>query len=403
MGLNEYGRYVCDFCTSFITHDQAVRYQLIVEDWNKGLFEGFTEIVHFCSKECQRRYMERRERRSLEAASREREARMLEQQQAMFEQQQAMLEQQQKQAEKKRKEEEHQAFLAKCVNIDGAYYSQDKTTLLEVDKTVRRLNVLDGVLEIAKEACKDCAELKSVTLPESLEELEESAFGFCSSLREIKLPKSLKIIGKWAFYGTGLETIEIPDGVEEIGVAAFGDCKNLQSVSLPESIKKYNIAIFYKDVSLKEVKLPEGMTEIPESMFLDCSSLSDIKLPSTVKKIGPAAFKNCTSLTSVQDILNQAKELGGGAFQNTGVTEITIPASIKKLEDYDEKIGNSEYTRGAFACCKSLKSVTIEEGKTVLGSALFTGCDALKKVSLPSTLKSIGFQGLHRAFRDKNS
>ena len=195
MGLSG-GNYVCDFCTSFITHDQAERYEIEVDDPNEGVMGG---IVHFCSKECQRRYLERRERRKQEAASREREARMLNQQQAMFEQQQAMLLQQQKEAEKKRKEEEHQAFLAKCVNIDGAYYSQDKTTLLEVDKTVRRLNVLDGVIEIAKEACKDCAELKSVTLPETLEELEENAFGNCVSLKSIIIPTGVKIIGKASF------------------------------------------------------------------------------------------------------------------------------------------------------------------------------------------------------------
>ena len=159
------GNYVCDFCTSFITRDQAARYEIEVDDPNEGVLGG---IVHFCSKECQRRYLERRERRSQESASKEFEAQMLAQQRQLFKQQQAMLEQQQKEAEKKKKEEEHQAFLAKCVNIDGAYYSQDKTTLLEVDKTVRRLNVLDGVIEIAKEACKDCAECQSSDLPGTL-------------------------------------------------------------------------------------------------------------------------------------------------------------------------------------------------------------------------------------------
>lgn len=92
-------------------------------------------------------------------------------------------------AERRRKEEEHDRLLARCVNIDGAYYSQDKTTLIEVDKMTRRLVVPEGVLEIADNACKECESLKSVTLPDSLEEIGEEAFSFCSALESIELPK----------------------------------------------------------------------------------------------------------------------------------------------------------------------------------------------------------------------
>lgn len=287
---------------------------------------------------------------------------------------------------------ERKAILSKCVNIDGAYYSLDKTTLFGLDKTVRRLTVLDGVVEIAKEACKECTDLKSVTLPESLEEIEEEAFSYCSSLTEIKLPKSLKKLKKWAFACSGLKSIDIPEGIEEIGETAFVQCKNLESATIPASVKKFGPGIFMSDESLKEVSLPEGMTEIPNEMFKECSALSEIKIPSTVKKIGIWAFKDCTSLTSasVQNILNQVEELAGGAFTNTGVTEITIPANIKTLGSYqDEKSFGKPY-HGAFTHCSSLKSVTIAEGKGVMGRSLFFSCESLENVSLPSTLKSIG-------------
>ena len=368
------GLWICDYCKAVITHDQAARYEV---DSETGIGFG---CVHFCSKECQRRYQEQKITRAQEAAN---TARFEKLEKEMLKQQKELLDRQKQEEEEK----VHQAFLAKCVNIDGAYYSPDKTTLIEVDKMVRRLNVIDGVIEIGKEACKNCTELKSVTLPESLEEIEENAFGFCSSLTEIKFPKSLKKLDHWAFSCSGLKSVEIPENIEEIGPAAFGQCNNLESVSIAGAQKRYANSIFLACKSLKNVKLPEGMSEIPDQMFYGCTALSEIQIPATVKRIGQCAFRDCTSLVSVQSILNQVEELGGGAFQNTGVTEVTIPVNIKKLESYDV---NDRDTLGAFSCCKSLKSVTIAEGREKMGIYAFSECFALEKVSFPSTLKSIG-------------
>ena len=140
--------------------------------------------------------------------------------------------------EKERRE--HKAKLEKFIYIDGAYYSVDKSTLVEVDKTVRVLAVREGTLFIAKRACFLCEQLKRVTFPKSLEEIGDEALAYCSALTSVTFAKSgkLKKIGTDSFSPSGLTEIDIPEGVEEIGHEAFSNCPALSSVTIPASVKK---------------------------------------------------------------------------------------------------------------------------------------------------------------------
>ncbi|EIC03170.1 leucine-rich repeat protein, partial [Treponema saccharophilum] len=137
--------------------------------------------------------------------------------------------------EKERRE--HKAKLEKFIYIDGAYYSVDKSTLVEVDRTVRVLAVREGTLFIAKKACFLCEQLKRVTFPKSLEEIGEEAFDCCPALTSVTFAKGgkLKKIGRDSFGSSGLTEIDIPEGVEEIGHRAFANCS---SVTIPASVKK---------------------------------------------------------------------------------------------------------------------------------------------------------------------
>lgn len=148
----------------------------------KDGYEGWREIGRkhtdgvFCSRECYEEWRDTKWERERAEKAAARAAEAAEERAEAAERRAA------EEAERRRKEEEHDRLLARCVNIDGAYYSQDKTTLIEVDKMTRRLVVPEGVLEIADNACKECKSLKSVTLPESLEEIGEAAFCFVPRL-----------------------------------------------------------------------------------------------------------------------------------------------------------------------------------------------------------------------------
>ena len=70
--------------------------------------------------------------------------------------------------------------------------------------------------------------------------------------------------------------------------------------------------------------------------------------------------------------------IGASVFNDSKITEVTIPSSIKQIEDY------------AFSSCHSLTKVNLAEGLEILNNSVFFNCSELREIKLPSTLKEIG-------------
>lgn len=118
--------------------------------------------------------------------------------------------------------------------------------------------------------------LTEVTLPPTLDEIEDSAFFKCSSLTEIT----------------------IPEGVTKIGTNAFYGCSQLTSITIPSTIKNMDAA-FSGNTALSHVTLTNGISKISSSAFKGCTGLTEIKVPISVNEICSDAFNGCTGLTSV--------------------------------------------------------------------------------------------------------
>ena len=92
--------------------------------------------------------------------------------------------------------------------------------------------------------------------------------------------------------------------------------------------------------------------------------------------IGDGAFAGCTNLKTVT-LQEGLTTIGSLAFANSGVTSVTIPESVMRIGDE------------AFAGCTNLGSVTLQEGLTTIGSRAFEG-SGLVKIDLPTSVQSIG-------------
>ena len=101
----------------------------------------------------------------------------------------------------------------------------------------------------------------------------------------------------------------VEEGVTSIGKYAFDCSDKLKIVSLPSSLKTIGVGSFSNCPSLCNINLPDSLTEIPYGTFAQDSSLKNVQLPKNLKKIG------------------------GSAFCDSGLTELTIPETVKKLED----------------------------------------------------------------------
>ncbi|WP_296324050.1 leucine-rich repeat domain-containing protein [Treponema sp. UBA3813] len=392
-----------------------------INNWHN---DGYSD--DFCSYACEKEYRKKQEE---EAAAKEK-------------------------AEKERKAKEElearrkkrQDAMAKCVEIDGAYYSPDKTTLVGVNETVRRFTVLDGVVEIAEDACFECKDLKSITLPNTLEEIGEHAFQECTSLSSITIPKSIKKIGKGAFFKcesieqavfeegvatigehafqacTSLSSVNIPGSVKEIGKAAFAICESLEKVVIEDGVKAISEYAFQGCKSLKEITLPKSVTtlksyalsitgfdsfEIPETIaelgdyvFWKCENLKYVSIPNSIKTAGECIFAECKALESV-DIAEGVNELWEHMFQEcTGLKAIELPTSVTKIKKYAfSKTGFesfeipdtiTELGNGVFWECESLSSVSIPNSIKTFGESVFSECPSLKSVNIAEGVKSLG-------------
>lgn len=224
------------------------------------------------------------------------------------------------------------------------------------------LVIPEGTYYIGDNAFKNQVDLTKVTIPSSVLEIGEGAFQNCFSLKTVVFAES--------------------SSMQSIGKGAFAFCTSLESiVNLPGNAS-YGTYMFQYCTSLTQISIPAGVTALPNYMFRYCTSLAQIALPESLTTIGQYAFKNCTSLAEI-DISN-VTSIGNYAFNLSGLTEITIPEAIKTL-------GNQ-----IFNGCSKLKTVTLHNAITSLGTSLFKDCTSLESITLPSSLKTLGknaFQG----------
>lgn len=109
--------------------------------------------------------------------------------------------------------------------------------------------------------------------------------------------------------------------------------------------------------SLTSVSIPQGVTNIDEAAFQFCRNMTAIIIPCSVTNIGDYAFLDCTGLTQVT-LPDTLAHLGGDAFLNTGLTNVTIPASVMSIGS-----SSSSYYYGdvsAFQECHHLLAIVVD-------------------------------------------
>ena len=109
---------------------------------------------------------------------------------------------------------------------------QDTTGDIVIPSTV---TAPDGnlytVTSVGYQAFRGCANITSVSLPESITEISPQSFTMCVKLSAINIPNSVNSIGYNAFMNcNGLQSVTLPNSITSIGFGAFGWCPNLLEV-----------------------------------------------------------------------------------------------------------------------------------------------------------------------------
>ncbi|MDR3317872.1 MAG: leucine-rich repeat domain-containing protein [Clostridiales bacterium] len=124
-----------------------------------------------------------------------------------------------------------------------------------------------------------------------------------------------------------LKSLVIPDNITEIS-GTFQGCSSLESVTLPKGITE--IPSFSGCVKLDNVVIPDGVTHIGGGGFRDCSDLRSISLPNGLTTIYNNAFYNCAKLDLV--LPPALESVGEKAFYGcTSLVYVSLPASVKSV------------------------------------------------------------------------
>lgn len=150
------------------------------------------------------------------------------------------------------------------------------------------------------------------------------------------------------------------------------------------------------------------VTAIDNEAFYYQKGIREVNLPATIETIDEAAFYlSSLSRISVQE---GVKRINRGAFTNTLIQEIVLPASLLYIGVFSFKgcsrlqsiIIPDDITKIPFSCfsyCDSLNHIELPNSIDTIEECAFYSTPSLQEVTLPSQVKYIG----HRAFTYNNS
>ena len=199
-------------------------------------------------------------------------------------------------------------------------YSQDLSYVISEDKTYYSVRGIG--------LCSD----RDVVIPEEyrglpVKEISEGAFRDCVDLTSIIIPDSVTTVGRYAFRGcTALKSAKIGAGVKLLEYGTAMDCDNLAEIIVAENNTEYKSIdgnLYTKDgttllqyavgKTATEFIVPDGVTTLIYGSFYYADNLNNVVIPDSVTTIDDYAFYHCESLTSVV-VPASVTSMGGFAF-----------------------------------------------------------------------------------------
>ena len=110
----------------------------------------------------------------------------------------------------------------KFIDVDDIPVTSKAGAIVSGTVTSLTAEDLAGATNLRQHAFRNCENLESITIPDSVTSIGDSAFNHCSKLTSITIPNSVTSISYGAFWScSSLKSITIPDSVTSIGPDAL--------------------------------------------------------------------------------------------------------------------------------------------------------------------------------------
>lgn len=230
------------------------------------------------------------------------------------------------------------------------------------------------------------------------------------SIRKVIIEHGVTSIGKNAFCSVALESITIPESVTNIDLGAFYNCWYLSSVIIPDSVTNIGNLAFGACASLESAVISSGVSYISQEMFSGCKKLKNVFIPNSVSTIKYGAFEKCQELTTIYFSGTEEEwNLINTYDSSSSLLNATVFFNVDKKTLVDEDNLTWSYSEGTLTIngTGSMKNydfvsppwsdysynteqIIIEPGVTSIGNNAFNGFASLNTIIIPDSITTIG-------------
>lgn len=200
--------------------------------------------------------------------------------------------------------------------------------------------------------------IKKVIIKKGVTSVSYEAFALCKNLNSVTIPSTVKTIGIRSFYGTKISKITVPSKTKTIGQGSFGSCKSLKTIVMPGDFK---------------LKLEEDTDDKLWYVTSDQSAVDTITF-NTKLKLANVSYLSANNLVVAKNDPSY-QSIEGVIYTKDGKGIVRVP---QKRTELKIKEGCTEFNMQSV-----LYNSTDSEGDE------FNNCSKLKKIVIPSSVKSI--------------
>ena len=339
--------------------------------------------------------------------------------------------------------------------IDSCIFNRKKDILLKDNNKGKYITIGEGVKRIYKDAYVDNPDIKELTLPSTIEEIDYDAFQHCNELEKIIIhAEHYPCID---FIAPNIKKVYVPIGlkdkyesfkgkfkkyeIEELSLCSNDsfvnsdnciytkdksrlisgeNCTKRSPSILPET-KEISPKAFFNNVYIEELKIPYNVNSIGEGAFEGCINLRRLVENTSInfQYEGNNIFKGCENLTEFYVNVSRANHLKQKGFTDVydlptyyfddiwidHETHIIYNTTKNKLIHLPSKIADNlssftipenveEIFVHAFSSCKNIKSIKLSSNIKNLSGAPFCTCNELEYIDTSNNQHFINVDGI---------